>query len=493
MKRMKPILALLLTATLLAALTAAPALAAENPGTITIRDALDGSSYELYRIFDLSADADYAALAYTVNETWEAFFFGENAPGAVYLTAGEAGATQLVHGGVRYAVNLNEGNVARFAEDALDYCATLADAPTVTATAEADGDLTVSDLPLGYYLVYPVGAVQVKGSYGSICSLTNTVPAASVAIKAEAPAFSKTADDDFVEVGQVVTFTIRGVVPDTTGFRSYTYAISDAMSEGLSFCGVEDEAFTVTVSGAETQDYAATETDNGFELAFDILGNGNYPAGAEIVVRYTATVNAAAIEREKETNTATLRYSNKPKTDDVGEIETVVELYSANLRITKVAAGSEDTTLPGAQFILKNGDRYYRWDEQTEKVVWTELRAEATVAESGRDGIVRFDGLSEGSYVLEEVKAPEGYNRLTEGIAVEISRDADGVTAAFNGETAAVSRTQTVAFAVENASGAALPETGGVGTTLFLVFGALAVMTAGVFLVTNRRMKKEGY
>ena len=41
---------------------------------------------------------------------------------------------------------------------------------------------------------------------------------------------------------------------------------------------------------------------------------------------------------------------------------------------------------------------------------------------------------------------------------------------------------------VENKSGATLPETGGIGTTIFYVVGAVLVIGAGVLFVTKRRM-----
>lgn len=45
-------------------------------------------------------------------------------------------------------------------------------------------------------------------------------------------------------------------------------------------------------------------------------------------------------------------------------------------------------------------------------------------------------------------------------------------------------------FEIENKSGATLPETGGIGTTLFYVIGGLLVVGAGVLLVTKKRMGK---
>ena len=47
------------------------------------------------------------------------------------------------------------------------------------------------------------------------------------------------------------------------------------------------------------------------------------------------------------------------------------------------------------------------------------------------------------------------------------------------------------AFLIENKSGAELPSTGGIGTTVFYVLGGLLVVCAGVLLITKRRMNKN--
>lgn len=44
---------------------------------------------------------------------------------------------------------------------------------------------------------------------------------------------------------------------------------------------------------------------------------------------------------------------------------------------------------------------------------------------------------------------------------------------------------------IENKSGAELPSTGGMGTTLFYIVGAVLVIDAGVLLVTRRRMSAQ--
>jgi len=43
--------------------------------------------------------------------------------------------------------------------------------------------------------------------------------------------------------------------------------------------------------------------------------------------------------------------------------------------------------------------------------------------------------------------------------------------------------------AVVNLAGTELPSTGGIGTTIFYVVGAILVIGAGVVLITKRRME----
>ena len=51
--------------------------------------------------------------------------------------------------------------------------------------------------------------------------------------------------------------------------------------------------------------------------------------------------------------------------------------------------------------------------------------------------------------------------------------------------------TGVVETVVKNNIGATLPETGGIGTTIFYIAGAVLVLGAVVLLVTKRRMKSE--
>lgn len=91
------------------------------------------------------------------------------------------------------------------------------------------------------------------------------------------------------------------------------------------------------------------------------------------------------------------------------------------------------------------------------------------------NGTATFGGLADGTYYLEEIKAPAGYNQLTDPVEVKV----EGGTAEVN---------LTVTAKVENSAGTLLPSTGGMGTTVFYVLGFVLVMGAVVLLVTKKRM-----
>lgn len=81
---------------------------------------------------------------------------------------------------------------------------------------------------------------------------------------------------------------------------------------------------------------------------------------------------------------------------------------------------------------------------------------------------------------MVEKEAPKGYNTLSGSVEITIN---DEGKVSYNTETDATW------VKVENKSGSLLPSTGGMGTTLFYIFGAILVIGSGVVLITKKRMK----
>lgn len=466
MKPMKQCAALLLALVLVFSMTVTVS-AAEN-GTITINGATKEKVYELYRIFDLTM-AGETAVAYTINEKWEAFF-AEGGAGAGYIVDSGEGLNPITVNKESKFINITDSNVEEFSRLAQVYAVGLTADASQTATTDT---LVFSGLPLGYYLVYPQGATDILEEDGCICSLTSTVPEAEVNVKATYPSITKTDDAVSADLGQTVNYTITGKVPDTTGFTTYEYTVQDTMSSGLSF----NQDVAVTFGGVEIAaavDY--TTISNGFIVTFDMAGYQDY-AGEEIVITYSAVVNENAVVKDKvEKNKAILIYSSDPK-DSEKKTETPPieeEVYTSQIVIDKVDGTDNSVKLAGAEFILKNEQgQFYHLENNV--VTWV-AEADATPVTTDETGAASFDGLKDGTYYLVETKAPDGYNLLTEPVPVDVNKDGASKVSV------------SVVSEVANNSGTTLPETGGMGTTVFYTLGGALVLGACVLLITKKRM-----
>ena len=295
--------------------------------------------------------------------------------------------------------------------------------------------------------------------------------------------FKKVADKTNADVGQIVTYTITGKVPDYTGFDTYTYTIEDTMSDGLTFnqdslkVKVGDEVLS---AGATT--FKATTDAN--HIKVDIFVK-NFKIGDPIEVTYKATVNEKAIAVVSE-NKATLTYSNNP-TDSTKTNTTpaeIVKVYTSKIVIDKFESGKETTKLPNAKFVLYKKEKtgeivYYQWDDTAKKVKWVANMDDATVVTTNAQGEATFRGLADGTYYLVETEAPAGYNPLTEPFEVKVEGSSMDTTKL------------SVTAKVANKTGTTLPSTGGMGTTIFYVLGSALVLGAVVLLVTKKRMSTK--
>ena len=116
------------------------------------------------------------------------------------------------------------------------------------------------------------------------------------------------------------------------------------------------------------------------------------------------------------------------------------------------------------------------------------------------NGLLNLAGLPAGTYTISEIKAPNGYNLLTDPITIVIewaqpSADSTDMkcvwTVKKDGEALSsedVNGKALYKFTVENQKGSLLPSTGGIGTTIFYVIGGILVIGAGILLVTKKRM-----
>ncbi|SFH52734.1 LPXTG-motif cell wall anchor domain-containing protein [Pseudobutyrivibrio sp. OR37] len=119
---------------------------------------------------------------------------------------------------------------------------------------------------------------------------------------------------------------------------------------------------------------------------------------------------------------------------------------------------------------------------------------------------VALSGLSEGNYILAEVKAPNGYNELAEDIMFTIYRMEDSEAAQYyqgslknfyepgdEAGTKKLNESSMVSLTVLNYQGLVLPSTGGIGTLIFTIIGIILMGTVILLFVIKKHRSGEDY
>ena len=500
-----------------------------------------GKTYSAYKLFDVT----YSGTNYAYSIKTDNPFYSTAAAKAIldtYFDFTDTSDTTVKTVTVKESKQdatsktLSAADVRALADALQPYVPSTA-AGTATATAET---VTINLSEAGYYIVTgtvkPTDPANSDKEVVSAVILDNAAPTATVNPKASVPTLDKKITGEHLldeagkaataEVGKTVSFQIDSNVPDLTGYANYTFTITDTMTSGLTFTDPEGDATNDVVVKINNVDKTseATIAISGQTLTVTIPYNTLKAAtkGQAIVVTYSAVVNSNALTTDYEKNTAKLTYSNSPypsgqgtPTNDTPEKE--VYVIDADINVDKVAGNASGAKLAGAKFQVFKGTEkpadnalaWYKWDATNNKVTWV-AKADADVFETNDQG--KFQPAVRGleaektgtAYGLLETEAPTGYNLLKDPIIVTLTGaytengttkqatvTAQGATVT-NGTvdlTAAQNANQPLATKqVINNSGSELPNTGGIGTTIFYVIGAILVLGAGILLVTRRRM-----
>ena len=478
---MKKTMSVLLALVLLLALSV-PAMAA-GEGTITINKAVVGQTYTIYRILELeSYNLTTNAYSYKATTDWEDFIKSADIKDK-YVSVNDEG----------YVTWKDGADAAAFAKLARAYAADNSIGNQGSEKAETT-TIKFTGLELGYYLV--------DSTLGTLCSLDTTNPTATIDEKNAEPSNVKTVEEDSnhkygekndADIGQTVNF--KSTITAQAGAENYVF--HDKMSEGLTYTGVtgvtlkrvDAEAATVDPENYEVK---TSNPKDGctFEIVFTQTFCDTLKANDKIEISYTATVNEkAVVGLPGNDNTSKLDYGDSSNTKTTPPSKTTT--YTWDMSVLKYANGDKNVLLENAEFVLLNGakdkvamvvgGRLTGWtavpeDDADGAITWPEN----TVLATGSDGKIAIAGLDSDTYYLREVKAPDGYNKLANDVPVTI-------TGATKGNDGTLTYT-TVSTEVENKSGAELPSTGGVGTTVFYVVGGLMVLLAVVLLVTRKKM-----
>lgn len=435
-------------------------------GTITINKAIVNETYSIYRILDLETyDAQNNHYIYRANSKWEAFINDANKGGKYLEAKNENGKT--------YYVWKENADQVKFTEEAIAYAKAK---PIETEASKKATSTTVqfTELDLGYYLV--------SSSVGSLLHLTTTNPNGEIneknTIKPEVDKEVKEnstgvyGKENDATIGDTVEF--KSTITTGAGFKDYV--LYDKMSTGLTLNSDSIKAYVIVNNNevAINKDYYNVNTNvegYTFTVTFDNEFIAKQPRNTKIVVKYTATLNEkATIEGTGNINETNLKYGN----DTTETKKTTTYTYKFNLKKTD----ADEKEIEGAEFKL------YKDNKEILVVLENEADSIYRVAVAGETGVTikvghaTIKGLDAGTYYLEEVVSPEGYNKLTSKVKVEVKGKNNDNSFHIND------------ISVVNYTGSLLPETGGIGTMLFITFGLILILGFGLLLVTKLRAYK---
>lgn len=471
-------------------------------GKITINNAVSGQTYNIYKILDLeSYNATTENYAYKAATKWDTFI--TSGGGEAYLTKDPTSGYVTWKNGVR----ATESDAAAFAKIALTYAKDLnhSIAPDKTsndATWTTTSTVVFDDLDLGYYLI--------DSSVGTLCYLNTTNSEVTIKEKNGVPSVKKEVQEDSkinqpneygkkntADIGQTVNF--KTTITAQAGAQKYV--LHDKMSEGLTFNNnsvkivkkaktggtesplTENTEYTLNTSGTESVNPKCT-----FEVEFkqdfcDTLANDD-----QIIITYSATLNKnAVVAGVGNTNKTWLNYGDSSKTS-----EDTTTTYTYKIPVFKYT--DVNTPLAGATFKLTRDNsstaeaiKFVKKASITDDIYQVTMNDDSntvTTITTQSSGKFTIEGLDAGTYYLTETQQPAGYNKLKDPLVIVIDDENGDITVGTGTDAKKVDEVK-----VLNQSGSILPSTGGMGTTLFYIFGGILVIGSGVVLITKKRMK----
>ena len=464
-------------------------------GTITIDNAVAGQTYSIYKVLELeSYDKDNGLYSYKPAANWNSFFDSTidkntqkpKGAGSTYITIDSNGYATWI-------AEINDANKATFAKLALEYAKT--NNINYNEKKNAEGNtVTFDNLPLGSYLV--------DSSVGALCGLDTTNSEVTIQEKNGTPTVGKQVKENSTNkfgnnntayIGQTVEF--KTTITAQAGAQNYV--LHDKMDAGLTFNNdiqitlnsstVNNDSYNILLKSNSTPETKPLD-DCTFEIDFSETFCNSLKADDQIIVSYSSTLNEnAVIKGSGNTNETWLKYGNGT---DTAHSTTTTKTYE--IPVFKYAKKDNgEKGLAGAKFTLsKNTNnseliKLIKVSDATKltyRVAKEDETSAATEITTPSKGEFVIQGLDADTYYLTEIEAPKGYNKLAAPIEVVI--DGEG--------NVKLNKTEVVATVkVENKTGTLLPSTGGMGTTIIYMAGAILVIASGIVLVSKKKSKAK--
>ena len=283
-------------------------------------------------------------------------------------------------------------------------------------------------------------------------------------------------DDHVVAIGDIVTYTIEAYVPfiDAANTNNRTFTITDKITGADYYLAGPNSVNSVTMEDKDGQVGTIVVNEDGKGFTIDlrelVADTANPNAGKKITVTYTAKVKEVTVENTAGSHTADATY---------GGNNVPVKLFTGEITLLKYGDSDEANVLKDAEFEVSKDEAAtplkFKLQENGNYRYAPDAEDASTVVKTNAEGKIVVEGLNVGTYHFKETKAPEGYSINTDGKDITLTQT--GVA------TAIVKASDKLNDTKLNA----LPSTGGIGTTIFYVVGAILMVGAAVLLITKRR------
>lgn len=501
MKKFRRMMALLL-ATVMVLAMAIPGMAA----TVTMTT-LEGHTYEIFQVFTGTVDAD-----------------GKTLTELKYGSAAKTGTTgQYLSKTDLAALKAIEKRGLTDEQEIIDAYLPYVDF-TKTPVQVVTGTASTELVP-GYYVIRDKGDTVPTGKPNDTTTLymfqvlnsdfSTSAKAGTVESKKKVQdindstdtAYGELQDSADHEIGDRIPYTLTFKLPDNYDkFEEYFVEFSDDMCDGLTLI---ENSVKIQYGTGQKQSIAFTNAGDGdlgtlYTYTINDLKKTapDMKKGETITITYDAYLNdKAVIGKTGNPNEYTVEFNNNPNNSGAGKPtgktpkdKNIVFTYQANF--DKIDENKKP--LEGADFKLEKQMEDGSWADVTSLGGNGRKHPEKIGSSAEKSTTFSFKGLDDGVYRLTETYTPDGYNTI-DPITFTISAsheaesddpkltklESDGLTM-----TADLAK-GTLTTSIENKSGAVLPSTGGMGTTIFYVVGAILVLGASVLLVSKRRVDAQ--
>lgn len=478
-----------------------------DAATATITAPNNGHTYEILQIF--KGDLHNSVLS---NLVW-----GKNGNGTEGVAVPETNINEL-------KAQVGDAAVREYIVN------NLLNSETPFATIGKVGEEFVASMvvPTGYYLIRDKANTLTGTNESYTLYIVKITGDVMIEPKADKPSLTKKIKDvndttgatsdwqdsaDY-DIGDEVPYRLTATV--ASNFASYKgeykLVFYDTMEAGLTFNESSVKVFVGTTEVASTF-YTVNKTDDhNFTVTIADLktltygeNNTNVVAGNEIHVEFTATLNENAnIGSQGNLNTGYLKFANNPNSEqpEMGETpkDTVIA-FTYQLDVNKVVNGATDN-----ERVPKKG-AHFKLEKKIGNDTWNLIK-EYT---DDTTDIFVFKGLDDGQYRLTETQAPAGYNKIapiifnitathTDTVPEITDTNRKDILTALNGTVNdgviefthdKTNDPDRLVTNIVNKSGATLPETGGIGTTIFYVLGGMMFVGAALILVVRRKAEAD--